>query len=299
MELVNTVAEQPTDDPFATGVRLHRALVDAVGPAPARNDHGLDDGGYLHALVECCRSACATLPAYEQVALAVAGELRTAEIQYANHARSAQREALLRGWAADRSRHGDAAWFELAAAASSSLGALALLALAADPATNGETVARLQTAYVPWVDALTALLDSLVDRPADARAGLNSSVDHYPSNAVAAVRLAALTARAVASTRELPNGGRHATIVAGMIAMHLSQPTAQLPACSRLTRRRARGRHAGDAAAAPAAAGLARCCRRRRGLRLCAADADADRAADAGAAEPAVAVGFFARYCWW
>jgi hypothetical protein len=89
---------------------------------------------------------------------------------------------------------------------------------------------------VPWVDALTALLDGLVDRPADMSAGLPNWIDHYPSDAAAAERLADVTARAVAGARSLPNGGRHVAIVTGMIAMHLSQPTARLPGVQPATR---------------------------------------------------------------
>jgi tetraprenyl-beta-curcumene synthase len=239
-DYIDTLAEQPADDPVATGVQLHRALVDAVAAEPPRRDyHRLypgDDGGYLLALVERCRGASASLPAFDRVRPAAAGELHTAEIQYANHAPPARREAVLRAWAAEQTRDDDARWFELAAAASSSLGVLALLALAADATAGDATVAQLHAAYVPWVDALTALLDSVVDRPADARAGLPSWVDQYSSDAAAAERLADVTSRAVAGVRALPNGGRHVAIVTGMIAMHLSQPTARLPGVQPMTR---------------------------------------------------------------
>lgn len=233
-DYIDTLAEQPGGDPIANGVQLHRALIDAVAAEPARADYhrfhpGGDDDGYLRALVDSCRIAGAQLPAFDRVRAAAADELRVAEVQYANHAPSPRRETLLRAWAEDRPDGGDAQWFELAAAASSSLGVLALLALAADPATDEPAVTRLHAAYVPWVDALTALLDSVVDRPADARAGLPSWVDHYASDAAAAERLAQVTARAVGDVRALPRGGRHVAIVTGMIAMHLSQATARLP----------------------------------------------------------------------
>ena len=232
-DYIDTLAEQPAVDPLANGVQLHRALLDAIAPAPPRADYYLlhaahDDGGYLLALVGRCRAACALLPAFAHVAQAAGAELARAEIQYANHAPAAQREAALRRWAARQPARADASWFELAAAASSSLGVLAILAQAADPATDATAVERVRAAYVPWVDALTALLDSLVDRPADARAGLASWMEHYPSDPAAGARLEAIARRAVGDVRALPHGGRHAVIVVGMIAMHLSQPTAWL-----------------------------------------------------------------------
>jgi hypothetical protein len=234
-DYVDTLAEQPAADPVANGVRLHRALLEAIGAAPEpprdrgdRLDPGGDDDAYLRALVRCCRTAASSLPAFTHVRPAAERELRAAEIQYAHHAAPARREQLLRAWAAGRGE-AEAAWFEQAAAASSSLGVLALLALAADPATDEAAVARVRAAYVPWVDALTALLDSVVDRPADLRAGLPNWLDHYASAALATERLAEVTAHAVGGVRALPRHGRHVAVVTGMVAMHLSQPTARAP----------------------------------------------------------------------
>lgn len=243
-DYIDTLAEQPAPDPVGNGVQLHRALLDAVAETPIRGGYhrlhpGGDDGGYLQALVMGCRQAGARLPAFPRVRSAVLEELRTAEVQYAHHAAPAEREARLHRWAAERETQeseGDMAWFELAAAASSSLGVLALLALAADRGTDPDAVARRRAVYSPWVDALTALLDSFVDRDADARAGLASWMDHYPTDAAAAERLADVVARVVREARALPDGGRHLVVVTGMLAMHLSQPTAWLPGVAPATR---------------------------------------------------------------
>ncbi len=241
-DYIDTLSEQPAVDPVANGVRLHRALVDALAQEPPRGDYYRlnpvqDDGGYLAALVEDCREACTALPAYESVRATLERELDIAEIQYVNHAPAAERVPALRQWAAVPERtHGDASWIELAAAASSSLGVLALLATAADPATTPTTVARVGVAYVPWVDALTALLDSHVDRPDDDAAGFMNWMEHYPSDAAAATRLQEITTRALSGARALPAGARHVVIVTGMIAMHLSQPSAWLPQAEQATR---------------------------------------------------------------
>jgi tetraprenyl-beta-curcumene synthase len=240
-DYIDTLAEQPAADPVANGVQLHRALLDALSGAPPRDDYfrrseGPDDGGYLAALVRECRAATTQLPAFATVRAAAIAELETAEVQYVNHAPAGQREATLRHWATGRTAGAEASWSELAAAASSSLGVLALLAAAADPATTPDTVARIRAAYVPWVDALTALLDSLVDRRDDATTGLMSWIAQYPSDAAATARLRDITARAVEAARELPRGERHVVIVIGMIAMHLSQPSAWLPEAAPATR---------------------------------------------------------------
>lgn len=239
-DYIDTLAEQPCADPVANGVRLHGALLDALSADPPRGDYyrlnpQRDDGGYLAALVDACRSACAALPAWRHVAPTVHEEMKTAEIQYLNHGPGADREDRLRAWARTHAAE-DASWIELAAAASSSLGVLALLASAADPATTEAHVEALRSAYVPWVDALTALLDSLVDRPHDAAAGLLNWVSHYPSDAFAADRLAQIAARAVDRVRLLPRGERHVVIVVGMIAMHMSQQSAWLPGARPATR---------------------------------------------------------------
>jgi tetraprenyl-beta-curcumene synthase len=238
-DYIDTLAEQPAEDPVANGGQLHRALVDVIAFAPPRDDYyrlhpgtGAEgDGGYLAELVADCRAARAGLPSYNRVHAAAAREVAAAEVQYLNHAPEAvDRVMALQRWAARRQDvAGDASWIELAAAASSSLGVLALLALAADPSATPAVVERVVAAYIPWVDALTALLDSLVDRQDDAASGLMNWVAHYPSDAAAALRLQQITARAVSAARELPNGKRHVVIVVGMIAMHLSQPSAWLP----------------------------------------------------------------------
>lgn len=239
-DYIDTLAEQPAIDPLANGIQLHRALIDAVGVDPPRDDYyrlhpAHDDGGYLTALVAHCQDAGTSLPSLACVRDAAVRELERAEVQYLNHAPPAVRVPALRRWADAQDVEG-AGWIELAAAASSSLGVLALLALAADPATTERTVDRVRAAYVPWVDALTALLDSLVDGPADAAAGLLNWVAHYPSEAAMTTRLRQVTERSVGAARRLPNGDRHLLIVVGMIAMHLSQPTAWLPGVQPATR---------------------------------------------------------------
>jgi tetraprenyl-beta-curcumene synthase len=235
-DYLDTLAEQPSADPIRNGAQLHRALADAVGDGPVTDHYRLhatrEDGGYLDALVGACRDGCAALPAYGPVRAAARHEAGRNEVQGINHAPAGVREPALRAWAgaarADTAT-GDASWFELAAAGSSSLAVLALIAAAADPATTERTAEQVRRAYFPWVEALSTLLDSVADREADLRTGELNFVSQYPAQAVAVARLRELTARAVAGARDLPRGERHVVLIAGMIAMHVSEAGAWLP----------------------------------------------------------------------
>ncbi len=240
-DYLDTLSEQPADDPVANGALLHRALADAVSPETPRADWyrlhtAHDDGGYLAALVNTCRDGCAALPAYRQVSGAIRREARRNEVQGIKHGPLAQREPELRRWAVAQAGAGDASWFELASAGSSPLAALALLAAAADPATSAADAERTRRCYFPWIETLSTLLDSLADRERDRAAGELSFVDQYASADVATTRLRELTARAIAGARSLPNGERHAVLVAGMVAMHLSERSAWLPGTAPATR---------------------------------------------------------------
>jgi tetraprenyl-beta-curcumene synthase len=153
-----------------------------------------------------------------------------------NHAPAETRAPALRRWAAEQSPQENVSWLELAAASSSSLGLLALLAIAADPSTRESTVEQVRRAYFPWIDALTTLLDSVVDGAQDAKTGELNFVGEYASAAVATRRLHEITKRAVETARELPHGERHVVVVAGMIALHLSHLSAWMPTVQPTTR---------------------------------------------------------------
>jgi tetraprenyl-beta-curcumene synthase len=231
-DYLDTLAEQPCEDPVGNGAQLHRALADAISDGPLADHYALhevrDDGGYLAALVVACRESCARLPAYEPVRAAALREARRNEVQGINHASAAVREPALRAWAVaaradDEAGTGDAHWWELAAASSSSLAVLALLAAAADPATTAGTAEQVRRAYFPWIEALSTLLDSVADRERDLQTGELNFVSHYSTQAAAVARLREVTVRAISGARNLPRGERHVVLVAGMIAMHVSE----------------------------------------------------------------------------
>ncbi|HEU4701902.1 MAG TPA: DUF2600 family protein [Conexibacter sp.] len=240
-DYLDTLSEQPSADPVANGMTLHRALVDAVTPnaEPAdwyRWHAASDDGGYLAALVAACRAGCEALPAFAAVGETAGREASRNAVQGLKDSPAGERDARLQRWALTQRDGGDASWFELAAAASSPLAVLALLASAGNPRTTEATVAQTQRCYFPCVESLSTLLDSLADRADDEAAGELSLVAQYPSAAAATARLQVLTARAFAAARALPDGERHVVLIAGMIAMHLSDPNAWLPDARRVTR---------------------------------------------------------------
>jgi tetraprenyl-beta-curcumene synthase len=231
----------------ANGLQLHRALVEALDPWTPLSDYyrlhpWKRDGGYLRALVQSCREVCLLLPSYRHVRAALLSSAgRCGRVQSLNHqVRQGDGEVALRAWAQAELRGGvaDAAWWELAAAASSSLGIHALLALAAQP--DGEHTARVHAAYMPWVCAVSTLLDSYVDERADLAGGRHSYLAHYPSSERALARLHELIGRAAAESAGLRDGHRHAVIAACMIAMYLSNDSARTPARRAASRRLAR-----------------------------------------------------------
>ncbi len=267
-DYLDTLAEQPAADPVRNGAQLHRALADAVAGGPLadhyRHHRTSDDGGYLAALVTACRQSCATLPAYAAVRAVALREARRNEVQGVNHGPSAVREPALHAWAAGLradSATGDARWFELAAAGSSSLAVLALIAAAADSATTPAMAERVRRVYFPWIEALSTLLDSVADREHDLRTGELNFVSRYASQAAAVARLRQVTMRAVAGARSLPRGERHVVLVAGMIAMHVSEAGAWLPWTAPVTRAVLR---AADTMAMPVLLALLRTWRRAR-----------------------------------
>ncbi len=104
----------------------------------------------------------------------------------------------LRAWALGLEAPAEYRWWEVAAGASSSVAAHALIAAAADPRTTAETAALIDAAYQPPIGALTVFLDDLVDRDEDLAAGEHNYLVYYESSEAAAERLALIAGRAEA-----------------------------------------------------------------------------------------------------
>lgn len=213
---------------------LHRALTTAVDLDAAVCDYyqhhpQRDDGGYLDALVATCRIELSRLSRRETVAAAMRrAAAGAAEAQSLTHADGAEGHDALASWA--RSQHGVAEealrWWEIAAAAGSPLGVLALVAAASDPRTTAADAAAIEAAYFPWIAALFGLLESLIDQDDDVATGNHSYVSHYRSSHEAVERLRAISQRAVEDAARLPRASRHRLLLAGMVGMVLTQADA-------------------------------------------------------------------------
>ncbi|MHB8532324.1 MAG: DUF2600 family protein [Solirubrobacteraceae bacterium] len=238
-DFVDTLAEQPCEDPEGKARRLHLVLLAALDErhTPARGPRCEDpsagelsrsglggaDGGYLQAMTAACRASLCMLPSYPLVrAACLRATERMIGYQGLTHA-GASRRVAMRSWAQGLlAPAGELSWWESAAGAASSLSVFALIAASARPGLCAQEVDALEHAYFPRVGALHVLLDSLVDKAADERSGHHSLVSHYPSAGARAERLAMLARTARADLRALPGGGRHEALLAAMVCFYLS-----------------------------------------------------------------------------
>jgi tetraprenyl-beta-curcumene synthase len=146
---------------------------------------------------------------------------RCAEGQRRTHAAAGDHSAELERWASALDPSSEYRWWELAAGASSSVAAHALIAAAADPAASAGTAALVDAAYNPSVGALTVFLDDLVDLEADAAAGEHDYLGYYEMPTDAAERLAWIAEQAGDRIEALPRPARHRAILAGVGAFYL------------------------------------------------------------------------------
>lgn len=231
-DYLDAVNEHATTASLRNGLQLHAALSDAVRSRPSGVDYYLhnpqrDDGGYLAGLVAECRRALELLPSSAAIEpVLVRAAERCGAAQSHNHAMLVDGEEQLIAWTLALGDTHGYMWWELAAAGISSLVLHALFALAARVCTRAEAE-TLDAAYFPSVCALSALLDSLVDRPGDAVSVNHSFVAHYPSASVAAERFGAIAGEARGLSRQLRNRSRHAIILAGIASYYLSAPEAR------------------------------------------------------------------------
>lgn len=232
-DYVDVLSEQPSDDTIASGYRLHLALVAALQPGGRRLNayahHPLDgDGGYLQAFIAACRAAVDRLPSYRaSVAHALAGARRIAVYQGLNNWGPGGGHQEYARWAAEETPAGTGLrWWETGAAAGSSLSVFAALAAAADALLDSQQAAAIDAAYHPWIGALHTLLDSLIDQPADVRAGQHSLVGHYAGAREAAGRMREIVTVSMRLTGELPRRHSHQMLLAAMSCFYLAAPEA-------------------------------------------------------------------------
>jgi tetraprenyl-beta-curcumene synthase len=235
-DYVDTLSEQPSADPIANGRQLHMALMTSLDPQREHPDYYRHsssdrDNGYIIQLVQTCREALCALPSYAVVAQpALRAASTIVAYQSLNHEESSDRPRALAQWgAAIAPPDSGLRWWEAAAGGASSMTVFALVAAAARPGLGAAETEATHDAYFPWVSALHVLLDSLVDRTKDLEHGHHNLIDHYTSPAEAAQRLSWIAARAVQAAEALPDGARHAMIVAAMTSFYLSMQTTAAP----------------------------------------------------------------------
>jgi len=243
LDYLDRISERPAPDPIANGRQLHLALTDALDPSATISDYyrhhpWRDDGGYLAALVADCQRRCQELPAYPRVMPRALAAARRVDVQILNHDPDPdRRDAALADFAARvYPRHTEPHWFELTAAASSTVGVHALLALAADPETTEADVVSTDDAYAFAICAASTLLDSLVDQREDAANGNHSYVTHYADADQMGERICAIVAQSRDEAAALRQGRRHALIAGGIVAMYLSKDDAYRPELRLLVR---------------------------------------------------------------
>jgi tetraprenyl-beta-curcumene synthase len=232
------LAEQPSEDPVGNARDVHQALLMALDPSGESSIHDSHlpgervDRDFLAEMIAACETASWQLPSYGTVAATVC---RAAERIVVFQSLSLGREGELESWV-DMQGPTDTgfAWWEVAAAAGSSLAVHALLAAAASPELTGQDVATIEAAYFPCIGALHSLLDSLVDEQEDVATGQLRLLDCYASRRQATERLQQLAAGALAAARELPSGADHALLVTAMACSYLAVPEASSSSVDRV-----------------------------------------------------------------
>jgi hypothetical protein len=202
------------------------------------------DADYLDRLFGSYRESAQALPSYRAIGdpleRAVArcgeGQHHTHAAEHGGraaledtHATERGDRAALEAWARAQSAPPVYRWWEVAAGASSSVAAHALIAAAADRRMSAAEAEAIDAAYFPSVGALTVLLDDLVDRDEDAAAGAHSYLAYYADSEDAAARLDLIAQLARAGLAGLRHHRRHAAILAGVVGFYLSAAAAEMP----------------------------------------------------------------------
>jgi len=215
----------------AIAIRAMVALQVAIDCLDSLGERGAPgDSAYLDRLFGAFRESARALPAHAAVAKALERAVgRCGEGQAHTHAAERGDRTALEAWARELQAPPGYRWWEVAAGASSSVAAHALIAAAADPRTSAAEAAPIDAAYFPPVGALTVLLDDLIDRDEDAVAGAHNYLAYYRDGEEAAARLELIAHLARARLAGLRHRHRHAAILAGVAGFYLSAAESETP----------------------------------------------------------------------
>ena len=216
--------------------QLHLAMTDALDPgAIPQNYYAFypftDDGGYLTKLVITCQEKIKKLPSYQLVKLDLLNLARLySDLQTYKHLDPSIREQKMINWLSQHHhRYPQITEWELAAATGSTLGMFMLCAIASDKNLTASTVAKISTAYFPWINGLHILLDYFIDAAEDQAGGDLNFVTYYADQSQMLSRLTLFTKQAFLEAQTLPQPLFHQTVVQGLLAMYLSDPKTNPP----------------------------------------------------------------------
>lgn len=218
------------EDCFAN---LHMSLLDAITPGreprPQRYYQGFpwsEDRGYLGDLVARVQGEVASLPSFDKVRRDIHQlTARYCSLQVKKHLAPGKRESAVRDWVrGDWYPRGELCWWEAAAAAGSTLGVFALMALASRSGVRASDVEPIKIAYFPWIGGLHILLDYLIDQEEDRCGGDLNFVTLYPSEETRDRRILWIARQAMARAERLPDPGFHQLVVRGLLGLYLSDP---------------------------------------------------------------------------
>jgi tetraprenyl-beta-curcumene synthase len=240
-DYADTLMEQPSLAPAANARRLHSAFVAALQPGSPHPDYyqhhaRRDDGCYLVKLIERCRASICTLSSYDVVAdLVMRHAWRVVFYQSQINLATVHDYAALADWASKQPGGPLLRWWELGAACGSSLAIFAHVAAASDPALTRHEVDAVEALYWPWAEALHILLDCLIDRAEDLQTDQHNLLDHYASQDEMTERLGLLASETARRAEAVPP--HHRLILAGMVALYLSDEHAWVPSARPATER--------------------------------------------------------------
>ncbi|MGE5381659.1 MAG: DUF2600 family protein, partial [Methylocystaceae bacterium] len=209
-------------------LQLHQSMHDAVNPKakPANYYHsyGYDENDYLNFLVQSCQSICRRLPSIDLIQQPLQQLIDYySHLQAYKHMELNQRESHLTAYLSSCVPNPDhLPWWELAAATGSTLGMFALLSLASRRGLKAEEAASVLNAYFPWICSLHILLDYLIDQEEDIAGGDLNFVSYYDQPGRAWEALHKLVNKSQKQVRILNHSSLHRLIIAGLLAMYLS-----------------------------------------------------------------------------